>query len=68
MSTIISFKNQVDDFYLNHLRTDHMLIEVYIIKGSKVIAGESMSATKHTEKIGEARLPLSPLLEKEVGF
>lgn len=39
VSTIISFKNVVDDFYLTQLRTEHILVEVFIIKGSPVVAG-----------------------------
>ena len=40
VSTIISFKNIVDDFYLTHLTAEYMLVEIYIIRGSPVVNGQ----------------------------
>lgn len=52
---MFSFKNPVDDFYLKYLETNHILIEVYCVRGTGL--------GKETVKVGEAKLPLSPLLE-----
>lgn len=51
--TIFSFKNAVDDFYLRYLSKESIIAEVFTIKGS---------GKRVTEKIGEAKLPLSVLL------
>ena len=55
VNTVFSFKNAVDDFYLDYLKSEFILAEVYIVK-----AGGSSS--KNTLKMGEAKLPLLPLL------
>lgn len=52
---MFSFKNPVDDFYLKYLKTEHILVEVYVVRGSGL--------GKETVKVGESKLPLSPLLE-----
>lgn len=57
--TIFSFKNAVDDFYLRYLSKESIIAEVFTIKG----AGKRI-----TEKIGEAKLPLSVLLEGDTSF
>lgn len=60
---MFSFKNAVDDFYMAYLEKESILCEVYIVKGS------ADNSSKNTVKLGEARLPLSPLLSDEkVGF
>jgi len=43
----------VDDFYLNYLGKESVLAEFFAIKGG---------SEKKSEKIGEAKLPLSRLL------
>lgn len=57
--TIFSFKNNVDDFYLNYLAKESILAEVFVVKGG---------AQKTSEKIGEARLPLSRVLNEDTSF
>ena len=56
--TIFSFKNNVDDFYLKYLTTDSILVEVFAIMG-----GEN----NKSDKIGEAKLPLTDILERNTG-
>ena len=56
--TIFSFKNNVDDFYLKYLTTDFIIVEIFA-----VITGSS----SRTEKIGEAKLPLTDVLDKNTG-
>lgn len=56
--TIFSFKNTVDDFYLKYLTTDSILVEIFTIKGG---------GNNKSEKIGEARLPLEAILQKNTG-
>ena len=51
--TVFSFKNNVDDFYLNYLGKESILAEFFAIKGG---------SEKKSEKIGEAKLPLSRVL------
>lgn len=58
IDTIFSFKNNVDSFYLKYLQREHILAELFIVRG---IGG----AGKHSVKIAEAKLPLSPLLSGE---
>lgn len=54
--TIFCFKNQVDNFYIKFLKDDYILAEVYAVRrGMK----------KSTIKIGEAKLPLSFLLDND---
>jgi dihydroxyacetone kinase DhaKLM complex PTS-EIIA-like component DhaM len=55
-NTLFSFKNTVDDFYLRHLQTDTILVDVF------------MSLDNQTIKIGSARLPLNKLIEKDYSF
>ena len=57
---IISFKNTVDDFYLNYLEKECIVAEVFTVKG-----GIQQSSY---EKIGEARLPLSCILQQDTSF
>ena len=56
---MFSFKNPVDDFYLKYLKTNHVLVEVYIVKGTGL--------GKETVKVGESKLPLAALLESPSG-
>ena len=65
VSTMFSFKNQVDNFFLSYLQKEYILIEVHLVKGSLAAGGGSQ---KHIKKIGEARLPLTKLLEKDTSF
>ena len=55
ISSVFSFKNPVDEFYLKYLQQNHILVEVYIVKGAGM--------GKETIKIGCSKLPLSPLLD-----
>lgn len=55
IDTIFSFKNNVDGFYLKYLQREHILAELFMVRG---VGG----AGKRSVKIAEAKLPLSPLL------
>lgn len=57
--TIFSFKNVVDEFYLKYFEKNHVLIEVFAIK---------TNGPKTSEKIGEAKLPLSAVLQNDQSF
>ena len=59
LNTIFSFKNKVDDFYLNYISRETVLVEVFII---------SNKTGRHSEKIGEAKLPLGHLLKGDNSF
>lgn len=58
IDTIFSFKNNCDNFYLKYLQTEYINAELFILRG----AG---GAGKHSVKIAQAKLPLSPLLSKD---
>lgn len=47
-----SFRNNADDFYLNYLQSQMMVVEVYMIMGKR----------GQPEKIGEAKLVLSTVI------
>jgi hypothetical protein len=58
-NTLFSFKNTVDDFYLRHLQTDTILVDVFACP---------FENERKTVKIGYARLPLNKLIEKDNSF
>jgi hypothetical protein len=60
IASVFSFKNPVDDFYVRYLQQSHILVEVFIVKGS--------GNNKETVKMGVAKLPLSPLLNDKTGL
>lgn len=62
IDTIFSFKNNVDNFYLKYLEKEHIVAELFILKSGTGGQG------KHSVKIAEAKLPLSPLLSNEGGL
>lgn len=56
VDSTFSFKNKVDNFFLQHLRDNHIFAELYIVK-------RTSESNKDSVKIAEANLPLRPLLE-----
>jgi hypothetical protein len=65
-NTLFSFKNAVDDFYLKHLQTDTILVDVFMTPD---LADENAGGKKPlTIKVGSAKLPLNKLLERDYSF
>lgn len=50
---MICFKNVVDDFYLNFIEKENILVEFYSVRG------------QNKRKIGETKLPLKILLDMD---
>ena len=55
-ATQFSFKNAVDDFYLQYLEKNTMTMEFFLTRANNAL------------KLGSAKIPLSRLLDKETSF
>jgi len=61
VNTIFSFKNNIDNFYLKFLDQEYIEAELFLVRGMG-------GAGKHSVKIGDAKLPLNPVLKHDVNL
>ena len=55
-NTLFSFKNTVDDFYVRHLETDYLIVDIFA------------NVKNRTLKVGTAKIVLSKLIEGDFTF
>ena len=55
-STQFSFKNAVDDFFVQYLEKNYVTVEFYLSRAQNAL------------KIGKAKFPLSKVIEKDNSF
>lgn len=60
-NTVFTFKNLVDDFYMEFLRKEYLNVDVLAVPPNK-------KATKKLVKLGSAKLPLSQLISGDFSF
>lgn len=63
-NTLFSFKNQVDDFYIQFLDKEFVLVEVYALP----LETKQQKSASGLIRLGQAKLPLCKLLQGDYSF
>lgn len=64
-NTLFSFRNCVDDFYLQHCEREFINVDVYVLP---ITSTDEQMRPSGVIKIGTAKLPLFKLLEQDISF